>query len=635
MFGMKSKRKKDDDWYKDVHRYGLIRNIRYIYKLMFKHFPVARLIIVVHIIMMVVVPVITTIMPSVAVNAIEKNVGFKTFSIQMLGIVALFMLGYGIQTIASRYYTAIAMRTRAYKVIRLSLIKALKSDYDIRESNKNEELFVKAAHATDSNWVGVEGVYLNLPMAIYNAFGLALYGGAILMVDFRILIILLVMAIFNILLNNYARRYTNKIYEENRKLDQKNMYLQERMKSIYIGKDARVYRMHRWFEKITKDNLEKGIRWQKRIEKRWLVPVTSDTIWGAIRDFGAYYILIIQLLDNKISIATFTLYLGVIATFSSWFFGFIESVNSIRNENQKIDALRTELDFPDVFKHGCGKKAEWTMDSSPYTIEFRDVCYSYGEEPVLSHFNLKIGAGEKIALVGSNGAGKTTIVKLLCGFYHPTSGKILVNGIDIEEYDIEEYYKLINAVFQDISPLSFTIANNVSGCADEETNMDRLWDALKRADLYDKVQELKNKEKTYITQIFSNGGINLSGGETQKLMLARAIYKEAPILILDEPTSALDPIAESRLYDSYNEISKNRTSIFISHRLASTRFCDRIIYLEAGKVKEEGTHDELIKLAGSYARVYQIQSHYYKEDESTDKMDAAYTYAASQEAVYE
>jgi ABC-type multidrug transport system fused ATPase/permease subunit len=239
----------------------------------------------------------------------------------------------------------------------------------------------------------------------------------------------------------------------------------------------------------------------------------------------------------------------------------------------------------------------------------------------ISHFNLQINGGSKIALVGINGAGKTTLVKLLAGLYYPTEGEILINGRSIRDYNIEEYYRLIAVVFQDVEILAFTIAKNIAACSDDMINYERVRKCLEMAGLKDKIDELRDKENTYLTQSIDKDGIMLSGGQMQKLMLARALYKDSPIIILDEPTAALDPIAESEIYEKYNDLTRGKTSLFISHRLSSTKFCDRIIFLENGSIVEDGTHRQLMDKGGRYAEMFEIQSHYYKENSEADNYE--------------
>ena len=218
----------------------------------------------------------------------------------------------------------------------------------------------------------------------------------------------------------------------------------------------------------------------------------------------------------------------------------------------------------------------------------------------------------KIALVGLNGAGKSTLVKLLCGLYRPTQGTIFINGRPQEEYSKEEYFSLLAVVFQDVKLLPMTIAQNVASDVGTHIDRERVRECLTLSGLWQKVSSLPQKEDTPLGASILDDGIALSGGENQKLWMARALYKNAPMLLLDEPTAALDPLAEQQIYQKYMEMVEGRTSVFISHRLASTRFCDRILLLENGTIIEQGTHDELICLNGRYAQLFEIQGKYYR-----------------------
>lgn len=235
-----------------------------------------------------------------------------------------------------------------------------------------------------------------------------------------------------------------------------------------------------------------------------------------------------------------------------------------------------------------------------------------GKNDVLKGFNLTIRPGEHIALIGLNGAGKSTIVKLLCGFYVPTSGSVKIGGAEASKIPEEERFSKISAVFQDLCILPHTVGENISMREEAKTDLKRAAASLDKA----KIGRLKDELSRPMTRAVSDEGIELSGGEGQKLMMARAIYKDAPILILDEPTAALDPIAESETYESFHELSLGKSALYISHRLAGTRFCDRIVFLSGGKACEIGTHDELMKLNGGYAEMFRLQSHYYNGGEA-------------------
>ena len=600
---------------KKVKKYGLFSNVAFILAEMFRYRKQTRYTLPLIILIEILETSITITIPAVAVAALERGASVGSFLAQMAAVLLIFAVIQVIRIFLINDYTWDGVIVRVYDFFVQMIYKCISMDYCNRENYENQKLFGKANESLNSDWHGVQNIMKQIPYVFINFFGMIIFGGAILLVDFRILLILLVMLLFNILTNRWARAYLNSHMEENTEIARKSGYLRRKIKEVNCGKDIRMYQMEKWFGKVLSSYVEQGQQWQKRIEKRFYVPVASDTLFIALRDGVAYLILIEQAVAGRISLAEFTLMIGVVSNFSSWLFGFVNSVTEILNANKLVVSFRQALDLKDSFKHGYGKAVTEEELSVGPKIELKHVTFRYGEEEkdILSDVNITIESGEKIALVGGNGAGKTTLVKLLCGFYHPTEGEILVNGVSIEEYDIEEYFKLIGIAFQDVNPIEMTLLNNVACTEKENADMDKFWKAIKDAGLYDKIQSLEKKEDTYIQPILDKSGIQLSGGENQKLMLARCLYKNAPFLILDEPTSALDPLAESEVYEKYSEMTVNKTSIFISHRLASTRFCDKILFLENGKIIEEGTHEELLKRGGRYAHIYEVQSHYYTE----------------------
>jgi len=315
--------------------------------------------------------------------------------------------------------------------------------------------------------------------------------------------------------------------------------------------------------------------------------------------------------------------IGIVIGFAVWLNNLASSYGRLKEASIRIDDFREYMNWDDGINMGEGENIEPLLHEK-LSIEFKNVTFAYpeSEKPTIKNLNLTIEAGEKIALVGINGAGKTTLVKLLTGLYNPTQGVILINGIPVEAFNRYEYYNLFGVIFQDVNILPFTIAQNISGQTVEETDLEKVNRVLEQSGLAEKIQSLEKKEHTSLTQVIDDKGIMLSGGELQKLMLARALYKDAPILVLDEPTAALDPIAEQSLYLKYNSLTENKTSIFISHRLASTQFCNRIIYVEDGLILEMGSHAKLMKQNGKYAEMFNIQSQYYKENKKEGSLDA-------------
>nr|WP_243865204.1 ABC transporter ATP-binding protein [Paenibacillus lupini] len=319
------------------------------------------------------------------------------------------------------------------------------------------------------------------------------------------------------------------------------------------------------------------------------------------------------------TLGNFVLVFAAIGAFAGWLSGILTSASELIRALSELSDIRDYLDVPDLSNTGAGHALP-SGDLLPPTITLRSVGYTYPEakEPTLYGIDFEIKPGERIAIVGANGAGKTTFIKLLCGLYKPTCGEITLGGVDITRYNRDEYFSLFSTVFQDIHLFCCDIAGNISQQSPDQTDYEKVEECLVMSGLMDKVRGLEKGESTLLVRRVHTDAIELSGGEKQKLALARALYKDAPVIILDEPTAALDPIAESEIYQRYAELTAGRTSIYISHRLASTRFCDRILLIDGGGIAECGTHDELMRYGGKYAEMFNVQSHYYKEGEVAD-----------------
>lgn len=613
---------------KEKKTYSLFSNVMFIMKAHFKQNKGMKFLFPARMIAALLKIFLPILLSATAVSVIEKGEGAEIFFLKTGGLLLAYIAVMALDEVTAALYSNCAVNTRVFGFTLDLIWKNITTDYCNREAYDKQKLFGKAGNALNSNWIGVERVIRETPSVIQNFLGMILFGGAILAVDIRILLVLLLMLVCNILTNRYARNYLNKHREEDSELGRKFWYLKGCCEDMKCGKDARIYRMESWFGKLMETYVEQGQKWQRGVEAHYYLPVAGDTIFIALRDGLAYVILIQKAIQGDITLAGLTMMLGVVSNFATWMFSFVNSCEGLADANEMVSDYRRAIDLKDSFLHEGGVTTE-NMRTEPVEIELKNVSFAYTTEEgednqVLKNLNFRIRKGEKVAFVGNNGAGKTTLVKLLCGFYHPTEGEILVNGISIEKYNIEEYFKLLGVVFQDVQLLDFTILSQISGKAKEETDMDRFWDAVEKAGLRQKIESLDKKEDTYINRIFDDEGIELSGGESQKLMLARCIYKDAPFLILDEPTAALDPIAESEMYQEYERMTENKTSIFISHRLASTKFCDHILFLENGEIAEEGTHQELLEKGGRYAKIFEIQSHYYKTDAEEEEMEAAY-----------
>lgn len=440
-----------------------------------------------------------------------------------------------------------------------------------------------------------------------------LFGTVISLLNPWIILILAVGCAVNYFMAKWEREANYKTRDARNLISKKLGYLAWTVsRDLKYGKDIRLYNLKDYLSLLMKKLLGQAKAEQEKVEGRSFRTALVSFLVVLVRDGVSYAFLIYKVLAGEVDAASFVLYFSAITSMSGFMSSILNSVNRVQNGAMQISDYREGFDIGGKLNHGKGIP----LPQSAFSIEFKNVSYKYpqGEKQILENISFKINAGEKIALVGLNGAGKTTLTKLICGLLIPDEGEVLLDGHSVFEYNKDELYSLFGLVPQDYAIMPVSIERNIAITGeDEEIDEKRLAHCIEAAGLADKISTLPNGVKTPLVRQVNPGGVDLSGGEEQKLLLARAIYRDPKCLILDEPTAALDPIAEDRMYHKYNEITAHATSVFISHRLASTRFCDRIFFLDGARFAEEGTHDSLMKDGGRYKELFDIQSKYYKE----------------------
>lgn len=469
----------------------------------------------------------------------------------------------------------------------------------------------KALEATESNRSATEEIFRTLSTLLANVGGLVIYLTILSGLSPWLLLLMAATCLGEFAASRSKDNWMYAHRDEENDYYRKKVYLRGRAESIELAKDIRIFGLQNWMFDLFNSIHDAYLSFQLKAEKRRLLSDLLGAVLTVARNGIAYWYLIRLALNDGLTVSQFVLYFTAATTFTAWVMGILGSLSTLNKQSLDICQVREFLDFPEPFR---GEDGDAVPQADGYELRLDHVSFRYpeAETDTIHDLSLTIRPGEKLAIVGLNGAGKTTLVKLLCGLLDPTQGTVLLNGTDIRTLDRKKYYALFSAVFQDYSLLSTTVADNVTQSA-EHTDEEKVWACLEKAGLTAAIQALPQGIHTHVGHEIYLDGVLFSGGQTQRLMLARALYKDGPILMLDEPTAALDPIAENDIYQKYNAMTQGKTSVFISHRLASTRFCDRILFLEHGRIAEEGTHEALLRKNGGYAALFQVQSRYYQE----------------------
>ncbi len=551
----------------------------------------------------------------------------------LLGTIGLFILGLvvfsGLQTYFEHaiFMNRITIRTFILNAINM---KVQQTSFPNVSSTSFLEKWERSMVALSNNNSASEKIWATLTAILQNSLNFIIYLGLLATVDGRLILVVIVTALVGFAVTQKVNDWRFQHRQEEDKIIKKIDYLDKKATDATPAKDIRLFHMKNWLLDVYQEGMTDLNLFLKKRERHLFIGSGTDILMNFLRNGFAYAYLIYFTLQNNLSAAEFLLYFSTVTSFSQGLTIILTEFNTLKKQSIDLSRTREFIDMPETFKFTDGKALEPSLDKT-YELRLDHVSFHYPEskENILDAIDLTIRPGEKLAIVGLNGAGKTTLVKLLCGFLDPTDGRVLLNGQDIRQYDRRDYYRHFSALFQDFSILETDVLENITQTLDAPADK-RVEQILEQVGLTEKIKQLPQGVHTHIGRNIYEDGVELSGGQMQRLLLARALYKNAPIVVLDEPTAALDPIAENDIYQRYNDLTKGRTSLFISHRLASTRFCDRIIYLAAGKIVETGTHQELLAKKGQYAYLFEVQSKYYREGDETDGTNVAQTSLAAE-----
>lgn len=553
-------------------------------------------------------PIVTAYIPKAMIDCINDGVtvGRLTLVVGLLSVLVVLTtwLAPFMQELINGSARIIRMR---YAMI--AFRKNLNTEYtniespEGREKNKRAMEFYRSYYSGSADFIDSCNQFCVCIVGVVTSLAL------IYKINIVMILIILATCVCEFLLLKFLNAKEKKTKDERSSVFVRFDYYYNLSRDFSAAKDIRLYGFTDYFlQAVAKIIYELEEINQKYMHQSIKVGGTRALL-NLLRELVAYAYLTYLVCRGRLSVSDFIFYFGIITGFSNWIMNAVYQYSNLERCCNDCAAFREFVESTEESE----SKPNVNFDSVD-SIEFKNVSFTYpsADKSTINNMSFKVNKGENIAIVGENGAGKTTAIKLLCGLYYPTAGDISVNGKSSRDFSANSYFNLFSAVFQDYYFMPMTIAENI--CTTSNYDKERLYSAFDKAGILDKINTLPDKEKSYMIKDVYKEAVDFSGGEKQKLLLAKAIYKNALILILDEPTAALDPIAENELYLKYNEMTDNKISFFISHRLSSTRFCDRILFIKDGRVAESGTHEELMALKGAYYRMYQIQSYYYKEN---------------------
>lgn len=572
--------------------------------------------IVVYTIVAAIYPFMSVLLPNLAIGILER--GEADAAKELIITMGIYFLVAGVLAVLVNYIsTYICTRNMRIRLLYLGDMcdKLMRMDYCHQEDSSFWEEYDKGINAGNNNANGIEGLYNKLclmPAKFLTLIGMVCLAGALSPV-------LLISLVVHVLVIMWASKATHD-YEYSKKkeiskAERRIGYFRKTTQDFSYGKDIRIFNLRKRVMDNYQEEINTFLKLFAQIRNREYLYGLLGIVTLLITNVLTYGILIHNVL-NGMPVSSFTMYVAMTTSLMALLLEFGNDLAFVWNEGEYVNDFYRLLDAPLILEGEKTKADVFTKaDDNTLEIVFDHVTFRYPgtEKNIFTDLNFTIYAGERLAIVGVNGAGKSTLVKLMTGLFAPTEGHIYINGVDITELKKSEVYDLYSAVFQDVNVLAFSIRENI-GCASDGVNDERVLTALDKVGLGDKVKEFEKGLDQMMLKVVDENGTDFSGGERQKLSIARGLYKDAPMVIMDEPTAALDALAEAEIYENFSGLVEGKTAVYISHRLASTRFCDKIALFDADGLSEYGTHDELMEKKGKYYDMFVIQGKYYQEE---------------------
>lgn len=558
-------------------------------------------------------PFLGVFLPKIAIGILEQNK--KDAGKTLLLAMAVYFVVAGILGFTVSYLRQVIsvhnMRIRIH-YLGDTFRKLTTMDYKYTENAKFFEENERALNAANNNEEGIEGVsnrLFQLPAKIIAIVGMFVLAGTL---NLWILLVLILHVFVTMWVSRMSHNYSYSKKEEEAKASRKINYYYRTTHDFSFGKDIRIYNFRDRILKNYQEEIKALTVLRGKIAGREYLLGFAGIFTLLLTNVVMYGILIYQAYYGM-PISSFTMYISTITTLMASMLELGTDVTFVINQGQYVGDFFRLMDESLIDEGGSVTKPNETLEIVFDHVSFR---YPNTDTNVFTDLNFTIHKGERLAIVGVNGAGKSTLVKLMTGLFEPTEGHIYINGTDIGNYRKKELYSLYSAVFQDVNILAFTLRENVA-CKSEGVDDERVKTALEKVGLWKKVEGLEKGLDQMMLKVIDENGTDFSGGERQKLSIARGLYKDAPMVIMDEPTAALDALAEAEIYESFSNLVEGKTAVYISHRLASTRFCDKIALFDHDGLKEYGTHEELMERHGSYYEMFTVQGKYYQEEAET------------------